>query len=116
MIILPTGSTLTWKEVRRDGKVDMDRWRSRTVPGLAVRCFLVNQALLSTFSGLWKLTSPMCLEGTALYVILKLPIAWFPDLWDAGSLPWMKIADYAALAAEPLFVLLLFLKPGRPAR
>ncbi len=116
LILLPTGSTLTWKDVRHDGKAAMDRWRSRTVPGLAVRCFLVNLALLYAFSGLWKLTSPMWLEGTALYVILKLPIAWFPDLWDAGSLPWMKIAGYAALASEPLFVLLLFLKPGRPAR
>jgi len=116
LILLPTGRTLTLREWRRDGKAVMDRWRSRTVPGLALRCFLVNLALVYAASGLWKLTSPMWLEGTALYVILKLPIAWFPDLWDAGSLPWMKVASYVALAAEPLFVLLLFLRPGHPVK
>lgn len=116
LILLPTGRTLTWREWRRDGKAAMDHWRSRTVPGLALRCFLVNLALVYAFSGLWKLTSPMWLEGTALYVILKLPIAWMPDLWDAGSLPWMKVASYVALAAEPLFVLLLFLRPGHPVK
>ena len=116
LILLPTGRTLTWREWRRDGKAAMDHWRSRNVPGLAVRCFLVNLALVYAFSGLWKLTSPMWLEGTALYVILKLPIAWMPDLLDAGSLPWMKVASYVALAAEPLFVLLLFLRPGHPVK
>ena len=77
---------------------------------------MVNLALVYAASGLWKLTSPMWLEGTALYVILKLPIAWMPDIWGAGSLPWLKIASYVALAAEPLFVLLLVLQRGRPLK
>ncbi len=116
LILLPTGNTLTWKEWRRDGRAVAVRWIRRKVPGLAVRCFLFNLALLYAASGLWKLTSPMWLEGTALYVILKLPIAWMPDLWGAGSLPWLKVASYVALAAEPLFVLLLVLKPGSPLK
>ncbi len=116
LILLPTGRTLTWRAWRREGKTAMDRWRSRTVPGLPLRCFLVNLALVYAASGLWKLTSPMWLEGTALYVILKLPIAWFPDLWDAAALPWLKAASYGALAAEPFFVLLLFLRPGHPVK
>lgn len=114
LILLPTGHTLTWKAWRRDGKAVVDRWLKQMVPGLAVRCFLINLALLYAASGLWKLTSPMWLEGTALFVILRLPIAWMPDLWGAASLPWLKLAGYAALAAEPLFVMLLFLRPGRP--
>lgn len=114
LILLPTGRTLTWRAWRRDGKAAMDRWRSRTVPGLVVRCFLVNLALVYAFSGLWKLTSPMWRDGSALYVILKLPIAWAPQLWDAGSLPWLKIAGYVALVTEPMVVLLLVLSPGRP--
>ncbi len=116
LILLPAGRTLTWKEWRRDGRTAVDRWMHRRVPGLAVRCFLVNLALVYAASGLWKLTSPMWREGTALYVILKLPIAWMPDLWGAASVPWIKVASYVALAAEPLFVLLLFLQPGRPVK
>ena len=116
LILLPTGRTLTWREWRRDGKAAMDRWRSRNVPGLAVRFFLINLALVYGASGLWKLTSPMWLEGSALYVILKLPIAWMPDLWDSGSYAWLQAVSYVALAAEPLFVLLLFLRPGHPVK
>lgn len=116
LVLLPTGRTLTWKEWRRDGRTALDRWRNMRVPGLAVRCLLVNLALLYAASGIWKLTSPMWREGTALYVILKLPIASMPDLWGPASLPWLKVAGFAALAAEPLFVLLLFLKPGRPVK
>lgn len=116
LVLLPTGRTLTWKEWRRDGRAAVDRWWNSQVPGLAVRCLLVNLALLYAASGLWKLTSPMWLDGTALYVILKLPIAWMPDLWGPAALPWLKVAGYVALAAEPLFVLLLFLKPGRPVK
>ena len=116
LILLPTGHTLTWKAWRRDGRAEVDRWLERKVPGLAVRCFLVNLALVYAASGLWKLTSPMWLEGTALYVILRLPIAWMPDLWGAASLPWLKVASYVALAAEPLVVLLLFLRPGHPVK
>lgn len=114
LILLPAGHTLTWKAWRRDGRAVVERWLNQMVPGLAVRCFLINLALLYAASGLWKLTSPMWLEGTALHVILRLPIAWMPDLWGAASLPWLEVASYAALAAEPLFVLLLFLRPGRP--
>lgn len=114
LILLPTGTTLTWKEWRREGRAAVDRWRRQRVPGMAVRCFLGNLALVYAASGLWKLTSPMWREGTALYVILRLPIAWMPDLWGPVSLPWLKVASYAALATEPLIVLLLFLRPGRP--
>jgi len=114
LILLPTGHTLTWKSWRQEGRAAMARWLQQKVPGMAVRCFLVNLALVYAASGLWKLTSPMWREGTALYVILNLPIAWMPDLWGPASLPWLQVASYAALAAEPLFFLLLFLRPGRP--
>ena len=49
---------------------------------------------------LWKLTSPMWLEGSALYVILKLPIAWMPDLWDSGSYAWLQAVSYVALGGR----------------
>lgn len=114
LVLLPVGHTLTWKMWHREGRGALGYWLHLKVPGLAVRCFLVNLALVYGASGLWKLTSPMWLEGTALYVILKLPIAWMPDLWGPASLPWLTVASYVALAAEPLFVLLLFLRSGQP--
>ena len=58
LILLPTGRTLTWREWRRDGKAAMDRWRSRNVPGLAVRFFLINLALVYGASGSMETHQP----------------------------------------------------------
>ena len=116
LVLLPVGHTLVWGEWRREGQAALTRWRRRQVPGVAVRCFLVNLALIYAAAGLWKWTSPMWRDGSALFAILKLPIAWTPDVWAAAHLPWLEVANYLALAAEPLFFLLLVLPPGRPLK
>ena len=116
VVLLPTGHTLCWREWRKEGNRGLSLWRQRRVHGLAVRCFLANLAMIYLFAGLWKWTSPMWRDGSALFAILKLPIAWTPHLWEAGHLPWLRVASYLALAIEPLFVLLLVLPPGRAPR
>ena len=112
VVLLPVGHTLVWREWRKEGKEALTRWRRRQVPGVALRCFLVNLAMIYAAAGLWKWTSPMWRDGSALFAILKLPIAWKPHIWEAGHLPWLKVANYLSLAVEPLFVLLLVLPPG----
>ena len=116
VVLLPVGHTLVWRDWRKEGKEAMTRWRRRQVPGVALRCFLVNLGMIYGAAGLWKWTSPMWRDGSALFAILKLPIAWTPHIWEAGHLPWLKVANYLALAIEPLFVLLLVLTPGRPLK
>jgi hypothetical protein len=72
------------------------------VPGLEVRCLLANVGLLYLVAGLWKWTSPMWRDGTALYVGLQTPVSRAPDFWTPGWLPLLMVASWAALVLEPL--------------
>jgi hypothetical protein len=45
LMLLPTGSTLTVGQWRRDDAKIWSEWRDRWVPGVAVRCLLANVAL-----------------------------------------------------------------------
>ena len=87
-----------------------------SVPGTAVRCFLGNVCLAYLVAGLWKLESPMWRQGFALYTVLRLPIAYQPDLWGPQHLPWLQIGTYVTLALEPLLPILLTRRPGHPLK
>ena len=100
LMLLPTGTTLTIVGCR-SAEV-RSAWRERWVPGVAVRCLLANVTLLYVVAGLWKWTSPMWRDGTALYVALQTPISRAPDFWSEGWLPALMVASYAALVLEPL--------------
>lgn len=112
LLVLPVGRTLVLSDWIRGGRKKMAEWASVTVPGLGLRCFFWNLALIYLVAGLWKWTSPMWLDGTAMYVIYKLPISYGADFWNASHIPYLKVLDYCALVFEPLFPLILLLRRG----
>jgi len=116
LLLLPVGRTLVLSEWRADRKGAWQRWKRETVPGAAVRCLLWNLALIYLVAGLWKWTSPMWREGTALYAIFKLPISLSPDFWGPQHLPVLKLLNYCALIFEPLFPLIFILPRGHRAK
>lgn len=116
MLLLPVGRTLVLSEWRAEGKGVWQRWKRQTVPSVAVRCFLWNLALIYLVAGLWKWTSPMWREGTALYAVLKLPISLMPDFWGPEHLSALKILNYSALVLEPIFPLIFILPKGHYAK
>jgi uncharacterized membrane protein YphA (DoxX/SURF4 family) len=111
LILLPAGKTLVWSEWKRDRRSAIERWKRQRVPGGTVRCFLVNLALVYLVAGLWKWTSPMWRDGSALYAALRMPIAYAPEFWTPAQLPMLRIANYAAMILEPLLPLMLILPP-----
>lgn len=116
MILLPAGKTLVLSEWRRDGRAAVERWKHQRVPGGTVRCFLVNLALVYLVAGLWKWTSPMWRDGSALYAALRMPISYAPDSWTPSQLPMLRLANYGAMILEPLLPLMLILPPKHRAK
>ena len=112
LLVLPVGRTLVLSEWIRDRKESWTRWKNITVPGITLRCFFWNLTLIYIVAGLWKWTSPMWLDGTALYTILKLPISYAPDFWGPEHLFALKIFNYGALILEPIFPLMFILPKG----
>jgi hypothetical protein len=112
VLLLPVGRTLVLSEWRADRKKAWQRWKHATVPGVAVRCLFWNFSLIYLVAGLWKWTSPMWRDGTALYAIFKLPISLSPDFWGPQHLPLLKLLNYSALVFEPLFPLIFVLPRG----
>ena len=112
MLLMPVGRTLVLSDWLADRSGAWSRWKYEKVPGVAVRCLLWNLALIYLVAGLWKWTSPMWRDGTALYVILKLPISLSPDFWGPQHLPVLKFFNYCALIMEPLFPLIFILRKG----
>ncbi len=112
MLVLPVGRTLVIGEWLSDKRLAWERWKGVTVPGASLRCFFWNLILLYLVAGLWKWTSPMWLDGTALYVVFKLPVSYFHEFWGAEHIPLLKIFNYATLVLEPLVPLMFFLKRG----
>jgi hypothetical protein len=116
LLLLPVGRTLLLSEWLADRTGAWERWKREQVPGVAVRCLLWNLALIYLVAGLWKWTSPMWREGTALYAIFKLPISLSPDFWGPEHLPLLKLLNYCALVLEPLFPLIFILPRGHRAK
>jgi hypothetical protein len=75
-----------------------------------------NVCLVYLVAGLWKFESPMWHEGTAVYAILRLPIAHMPEFWRPEHLPWLRVANYGALVIEPALPALLLLRRGHPLK
>ena len=113
--LMPVGATLTVGSWFR-GRPELAGWAKQQVPGASVRLFLGNIALMYFVAGTTKWTSRLWLEGNALYAVLKLPAAWFPEFWQEWHLPALVLFNYAALIVEPLLALIVFLPTGRPLK
>jgi hypothetical protein len=116
LLLLPVGRTLVLGEWLSDGTKAWERWKTATVPGAAVRCFVANIALIYVVAGLWKWTSPMWRDGTAVYAILKTPLSYAPDWWGVRHLGFLAVMNHLALLLEPLFPLICLLRPGSRLR
>ncbi len=111
LILLPIGKTLVLPEWLRDREAATARWKTQLVPGGAVLCCLFNLMLFYIAPGLWKSTSTMWREGTALYAVLRMPMSYAPDFWTPELLPFLKLANWGALRLE-LLLPLMFLLPA----
>jgi hypothetical protein len=112
MLLLPIGRTLTLREWATEGKAAWIRWKTATAPGVVIRCFMINIALIYVVAGLWKWTSPMWRDGAAVYAILKTPLSYAPDWWGASHAGFLVLMNYLALFFEPLFPLLFIWRRG----
>jgi hypothetical protein len=116
LLLLPIGQTLTLSDIWLDNQNCWVRWRQCRVSGMSVRCLVGNVCLVYLVAGLWKFESPMWHQGTALYAILRLPIAHMPEFWRPEHLPWLRVANYGALVIEPALPVLLLLRRGHPLK
>ena len=116
MLLLPIGRTLTVRGRQRTWHDLQSRWKAELVPGGTMRCFAANFALIYIVAGFWKWTSPMWRNGTAVYAIMHMPIAYAPDFWRPEYLPLLQILNYAAIICEPLFPLMAVLSIGHKAK
>lgn len=112
MVILPIGTTLTLPQLLGNPAAPWASWQSATVPGLSVRAFMANLALVYLVAGVWKWSSPMWRQGSALHAALLMPCSraeWFRAPMLSS---WLKAGNYAALVIEPLLPLLLVAPSG----
>ncbi len=112
MLVLPVGRTLTINGWMRNGRDAWETWKNVRVSGFALRCLFWNLALLYVVAGLWKWTSPMWVDGSALYVVFKLPISFASEFWQPEHIPYLKIFNYGTLILEPLIPLMFVLRKG----
>jgi hypothetical protein len=116
MLLLPIGRTLTLPEWLSERGVAVERWKQEQVPGAAVRCLLVNLALVYILAGLWKWTSPLWRQGLAVYAVVKTAVSRTPDRWKPGHLPALITANHLSLVLEPLFPLAFVLPANHPLK
>ena len=90
----------------------LDTWFAATVPGTAPRAFIANMALVYVVAGLYKFTSPMWRDGSAMHSALRMPIARAPGFWTLRWRTPLRLVTWAALVLEPLFALIFVLPPG----
>ncbi len=116
IVLLPVGSTLNVPDLvagaAAGGTSVVETWLAATVPGTAPRAFIANMALVYIVAGLYKFTSPMWRDGSAMHAALRMPIARAPGFW---TLRWripLRLVTWAALVLEPLFALIFVLPPG----
>jgi hypothetical protein len=109
LVLLPVGTTLQLPGLLREGPAVFDSWMTTTVPGASVRAFLANMALVYVAAGIYKFTSPMWRNGSALHAILKMPIARAPELWRAKHHTLLRLGNYWGLIMEPLLAFMFVL-------
>ena len=113
LALLPVGSTLTLPSILDRGwSAATSDWITTTVPGLAPRAFLANMALVYLVAGLYKFTSPMWRDGSAMHAALRMPIARAPVFWTLRWRTPLRLVTWTALIVEPLFPLIFVLPPG----
>lgn len=100
LMLLPLGYTLSYQSFKTHKEKSFSHFLTLQVPGTALWCFLGNISIIYLISGFWKLTSPLWREGFALYAILHLPISYFPDLFNPGSLKYLSLFNWASLFVE----------------
>ena len=115
IVLLPVGRTLALSDLLADGTA-IREWTSATVPGLAPRAFLANMALVYLVAGLYKFTSPMWRDGSAMHAALKMPIARAPEFWTLRYRRLLRLVTHASLVMEPLFALIFVLPAGSVAK
>ena len=135
LVLLPVGSTLNVPDLLAVGGggasggagVDpsgtisgaatvTDAWLAATVPGTVPRIFLANMALVYLVAGIYKFTSPMWRDGSAMHSALRMPIARTPGFWTLRWRTPLQLVTWAALIMEPLFPLIFVLPAGSPAK
>jgi hypothetical protein len=116
MLLLPVGRTLALPEWLSKRGAAVERWKQEQVPGAAVRCLLVNLALVYISAGLWKWTSPLWRQGLAVYAVLKTAVSRTPERWKPGHLPAFITANHLSLVLEPLFPLAFVLPANHPLK
>lgn len=94
----------------------VDNWLAATAPGTAPRVFIVHMALVYLVAGLYKFTSPMWRDGSAMHSALRMPIARTPGFWTLRWRTPLQLVTWAALFMEPLFPLMFLLPAGSPAK
>ena len=115
LVLLPVGHTLTVQDLVA-GDPATREWVSATVPGLAPRAFMANMALIYLVAGLYKFTSRMWRDGSAMHVALRMPIARAPGFWSPKWRTPLRLVTFAALILEPLFALIFVLPAGSAAK
>jgi len=116
LLLLPVGKTLTLSGIWLDRQNCWSRWRECRVLGMSVRCLMGNVCLVYLVAGLWKFESPMWHDGTAVYAIVRLPIARMPEFWGPEHSLWLRVANYGALVVEPALPILLLWRRGHPLK
>ena len=122
LVLLPVGHTLNLPDLLAGGPAAgawvsvAGEWISATVPGLAPRAFLANMALVYLVAGLYKFTSPMWRDGSAMHAALRMPIARAPGFWTLRWRTPLRLVTFGALILEPLFALIFVLPTGSIAK
>ena len=115
LVLLPVGHTLTLPDLLA-GSPAMREWTSATVPGLVPRAFMANLVLVYVVAGLYKFTSPMWRDGSAMHAALRMPIARAPRFWTLRHRTPLRLVTHASLILEPLFALIFVLPAGSAAK
>lgn len=115
LVLLPIGHTLTLSGLLAGGPEIRD-WIPATVPGLVPRAFMANIVLVYLVAGLYKFTSPMWRDGSAMHAALRMPIARAPGFWTLRYRTPLRLVTHASLILEPLFVLIFLLPAGSVAK
>jgi hypothetical protein len=82
-------------------------------PATLFYAFLGNVSLIYFISGFTKLGSPMWRNGDALFTILRLRIANFPEYWTTAHYPFTVAGNYLSIAVECLLPVLLLQKKSK---
>lgn len=111
ILLLPTGRTLILSEALKDPAGVWARWSAERVPSVTVWAFQANLTVIYLVTGLSKLTSSLWLDGLALFIVLRLPLASTSSWWGMDVLPATMIFNFLTLIIEPILPLVFFLRP-----